>query len=93
MSIIIQDKPIDLTIVKRSYQAIKSLLGRTGIKTLYRELQSDNFVTGVSGWKLSAEGIIEALAAIISGDIKAGSLSFTKQYIFTSFSSIGISLF
>lgn len=45
------------------------------------KIESGNFVTGVSGWRISSNGVIEAT------QIKVGSMFFTKQFVFSSMES------
>jgi len=69
----IEDQPIvisgDSLGTKSDYSEIAELLARLGIQTGYRSLQSDNYSAGVSGWRITAEGVIEATLIISSGYI------------------------
>jgi hypothetical protein len=55
---------MDYTQLRQSFQNI-------GIKVFKRALQSYNFVSGVIGWKISADGVIEAVNLILSGIVSA----------------------
>jgi len=64
---IIESQPIDLEMVKKtSYQATRDVFRRMGIKVAYRQMQSDNYVAGTSGWIIRASGTAE-FTTLVSG--------------------------
>lgn len=65
--------PVDFT-------SIRNQLAQLGIKTEYRAIQSDNFVSGSAGWKLGADGEIEAVGlSLTGGTLKHSKTSFTDS--------------
>ena len=81
MSIIIEEQPIDLTIIKKdSYPNLRNALSRFGMKVRHRSLQSDNYSPGTTGWIIRANGTIEALD-IIAGNYVS---SFVQDAVPTS---------
>ena len=73
MAVIIEDSPIVAPPGKINYPSISGLMGRVGLNVTTRALQSDNFVTGVSGagWQLTAEGNLEATSGTFRGNLAA----------------------
>lgn len=56
-----------------SYPDVASFFGRIGFDVSKRALASDNFVTGVSGWQITAEGNFEGNSGTFIGTITATS--------------------
>lgn len=76
--ITVTEQPISETTPLSNYPSVRSFLGRTGIETVKGAIQSDNYVSGTTGWKISAAGSIEAMELTLTG----GNISYGK----TSFS-------
>ena len=54
-----------------SFLQLRQSMQNIGVKVFKRVLQSYNFASGVIGWKISADGTIEAVNVILSGLITA----------------------
>lgn len=50
---------------------LKRLLGRLGMQAATTAIASNNFETGVSGWRFTAAGVLEAQGAVLTGSITA----------------------
>src|SRR3990167_7164211 len=66
---------VEFEVKKRpDYSDLQSFMNRVGFEVGKRVLQSDNFVTGVSGWQITAEGDIEANSGTFRGAISASTI-------------------
>lgn len=70
--------PIDISPDKIPINDLDTLLGRqngvgenygTSVSNIAKPFQSPNFKSGVSGWRLNSNGIIEAVGVVLSGTI------------------------
>lgn len=51
------------------YPSVRSVFGRTGIEVVKGAIQSDSFLIGLNGWKLYANGDLEANDGIFRGSL------------------------
>jgi len=84
MAIIEPQPQPELSYLKNSYNNLRSILKRVGFDILKRALQSDNFETGVSGWRITAEGDLEANDGTFRGAITATSGTISGSLIIGS---------
>lgn len=76
MAVIINDVPIEAGAgIQNRYSDVSGILGRAGLTTAYRALQSDNFVSGSTGWQWTAEGNLEGNSGIFRGTLIGNSLN------------------
>ena len=72
---IIEPQPIPEMIKKNSYTNLGDMFRRVGFNIVKRALQSDNFVTGSAGWRLTAEGDFEGSSGTFRGALSGGTIS------------------
>ena len=70
--------PIDISPDKIPEKSMDALLGKDqpnqSNSNIAKVFQSPNFKSGVSGWRLNSNGIIEAVGVIISGTVVPGNI-------------------
>src|SRR3972149_2081161 len=70
-----QPLDVEFQVKKRpNYTDLSDLMNRLGFGVGKRVLQSDNFVTGSAGWRITAEGDLEASSGTFRGAISASTI-------------------
>lgn len=81
----IKDKPIPPKTPEMNFAGFRRAFQNIGFKVVNLALQSYNFVTGVSGWRLSADGDFEGNDGTFRGDLQANSISIPDTTTANSF--------
>ena len=77
----IQETPIPEKQKRNVFIDIRKLLGDINVRVVSGAFQSYDFVTGVSGWRLKADGTLEINGQIFTGNILAGPSSVVANEI------------